>query len=1687
MGKKLTMLFLVVMICLSLNSNAWSQYCVSDYGLGCGDTDSWSTTEAGATSVIKEWACQPGFDYSGPEYTYEFMPDCTGTATVTLKKKTMITGTYLDLMIGDGSKLCSGGNCIASGLMLGDTATVNFQVESGKKYWIVVDGWNGAKGYYDLSIQCNCTSEAGACHDSIDNDKDGKVDCVDPDCLQDPWCSTKPCVSNDNISADATVNADTTKGSQNVPQWSCWPNGDYTAPEYVFTYTALCDGKVSFSLKKDASVEGFLDLFIADGDKTCQKDNCLYYQLMSGDIAEIKDISITKGKKFFVIVDGYNGTKGKFTLTSSTTCNSEVGLCADQVDNDKDGKVDCDDSDCAQDSACKKPCNPSASLACDASANGDTEGAGATNNVKSWSCVWGDYSAPEYTYNFSPSCDGQAIITLKKVSLSTGNFLDLFIGDGDKPCGWDNCLAYDWMSQDIAEVAIDVAKGKKYLITVDGYSGAKGKYTISTKCICANEKGQCADKKDNDGDGKTDCQDSDCASDPICQEQGNCNDKVDNDLDGQTDCFDIDCKGDPACPKSETGLCGDKFDNDFDELIDCIDPDCGDDPLCNKPCVPAKSINCTATDSASTLDPSATNNVYSWSCISLGQAYWGPEYTYTFIPNCTGKATVSLKKGTLQTGSFLDLVIGDGSVACGKQNCIASALMNLNGSAEVTFDVVKDKKYLVIVDGYQGAAGSFTISTKCDCGLSEKGLCNDQIDNDNDTLVDCKDPDCKGDPACPSTEKGLCADLIDNDGDGLMDCNDEDCKDDPLCKEKPCISAKGIGCNATDSADTTGQGATSNVNSWSCESGDYTAPEFTYTFTASCTGKAQITVVKGAEVEGFLDLFIGDGAKPCGKNNCIASDWMVGDKAEVLIDVKKDSKYSVTIDGYEGAKGQFTLSIKCDCGDSEKGFCADKIDNDNDGLVDCLDPDCKDDPLCKVVNEKGLCADKIDNDNDGFIDCLDSDCKDDPNCCKDDCIKDSRTCASDTTFQICGNFDGDPCLEWGPPTACPVGLVCINGQCQCKPNCAGKECGDDGCGGSCGKCPAGKVCGPNGKCIIDKCGGITFEGCCDGEILKWCEDFHIQTLDCNQNPKCGWNVDAKFYDCGTDGKADPTGINPQKCPCTPQCEGKECGDDGCGGTCGQCPPDKPKCQNGKCVTVCTPNCVGKECGDDGCGGSCGQCPEGKQCNALGICQSLCSPNCQNKECGDDGCGGICGKCPEGKQCVDGKCKCIPQCFGKECGDDGCGGSCGTCPIGKTCVGGKCVCQPNCEGKQCGPDGCGGTCGECKQGEVCQAGICKMSECGAITYEGCCEGEILKWCENNKLKVLDCTNSPKCGWNDAGFYDCGTDGKPDPSGEFPMKCECIPSCLGKECGDDGCGGSCGQCTGGKSCVNGKCQSCIPKCDGKECGDDGCGGLCGTCPADKPNCNDGKCEKVCKPNCSGKSCGDDGCGGSCGQCRSDAICDPDTWTCVDKCKYNCKGKECGPDGCGGTCGLCKDGFTCVDGKCQCVPQCQGKECGPDGCGGQCGTCPPGVECTSDGRCHSCTPNCTNKECGDDGCGGSCGSCQPPKICNPSTFKCESCVADCTNKECGDDGCGGSCGTCGDGKVCVDGVCVEGSVVVEGGDALVLDVKLDAKVDGGTGKGKSSGGCMSSTPVNGYFLVLLILMIFGLVVLRRRSRNA
>jgi hypothetical protein len=65
-----------------------------------------------------------------------------------------------------------------------------------------------------------------------------------------------------------------------------------------------------------------------------------------------------------------------------------------------------------------------------------------------------------------------------------------------------------------------------------------------------------------------------------------------------------------------------------------------------------------------------------------------------------------------------------------------------------------------------------------------------------------------------------------------------------------------------------------------------------------------------------------------------------------------------------------------------------------------------------------------------------------------------------------------------------------------------------------------------------------------------------------------------------------------------------------------------RCSRGTCE--CEPQCVGKPCGRDGCGGECpNRCSGTTMCD-LQLERCVCEPQCAGKVCGSDGCGGTCG-------------------------------------------------------------------------------------------------------------------------------------------------------------------------------------------------------------------------------------------------------------------------------------------------------------------------------------------------------------------------------------------------------------------------------------------------------------------------------
>ncbi len=59
-------------------------------------------------------------------------------------------------------------------------------------------------------------------------------------------------------------------------------------------------------------------------------------------------------------------------------------------------------------------------------------------------------------------------------------------------------------------------------------------------------------------------------------------------------------------------------------------------------------------------------------------------------------------------------------------------------------------------------------------------VCDNDLDDDDDHMVDCFDPDCFGNPVCTGGQE-VCNNGVDDDGDGLVDCADPQCASHTSC------------------------------------------------------------------------------------------------------------------------------------------------------------------------------------------------------------------------------------------------------------------------------------------------------------------------------------------------------------------------------------------------------------------------------------------------------------------------------------------------------------------------------------------------------------------------------------------------------------------------------------------------------------------------------------------------------------------------------------------------------------------------------------------------------------------------------------------------------------------------------------------------------------------------------------------
>ena len=499
--------------------------------------------------------------------------------------------------------------------------------------------------------------------------------------------------------------------TEEITGYACTASTSYEASEYAYAFVAPGTGEITVSV---TGLSADLDLFVlADSEGECDPEDCVESSRNAGSADDTVTFSVTEGQTYYFVIDGYAGATSEFDVA-----------------------VECD---------FPVRCEPARDIECGGSDAWANNRAGHTDRLVRYSCSRWTESGPEYTYTFTAPAEGEATVSL--TGMDSGVDLDVFVLDGEGgACDPTTCLSYGGVTS-----TFDVEAGHTYYIVVDGYYGDEGRYTLNMNCELDGRCSpaaelSCGDEVSwrNDGVGSTNMvNDYTWAGDgaaPACIRWRQTGPEyaytfvtpVPGDytvelsgMDADLDIYVMNATGDRYCDPSTTVACGstratwtatagtlyyisvDGFGgaiSDYDLTVSCPALDV---------CVPSREIACGATVTAATTDAGATDNVDEYSCSTWTEN--GPEMAYTFTPRMTSDVTAILE--TLTAGEDLDVfILEDSEGICEPDDCLAYGRIG----DIATFHAEAGRTYYVVVDGYRGDSGEFSLEVDCAFGCEPR-------------------------------------------------------------------------------------------------------------------------------------------------------------------------------------------------------------------------------------------------------------------------------------------------------------------------------------------------------------------------------------------------------------------------------------------------------------------------------------------------------------------------------------------------------------------------------------------------------------------------------------------------------------------------------------------------------------------------------------------------------------------------------------------------------------------------------------------------------------------------------------------------------------------------------------------------------------------------------------------------------
>jgi|GEM_PF-1416032 len=1345
---------------------------------GTGDT---STMANDYDTAICTPDLTPAVGTDAPDAVYAFTPASTGIYDADLLNKS--TGApYVLYVTSDCSGAGGAAACAGAGNVLNGSLSVT--LTAGTTYYFIIDSFDAGAGAYEFSLTEQCVADCTGL--TCGADPSCGLSCGT--CPSGEGCDSGTCVDVSATVGDSCVNpslvgtlpadlsGDTSAGLSNANGWqqgTCGgdPNNESglaTADE-VWQFDVTTAGVYTMTLSPDGT-DMSLYVFSDCNDPSASCIGGAESAFSGND--ETLALNLDVGT-YFIVVDGYEaGDEGAYTLSIGEPC-----------------VPDCDGKVCGAD-GCGSVCGPACPVGticstaqdvCEAFEDGTCLGpividglpysdtnttTTATNDllVDSGACdvssSWGSGSN-DVAYTFTPTVTG--IYTID-VDADFDEILYVATSCGDVTVG--NCVG----RSDPGNLVLTLDAGTTYTIVVDGYYSSfneDGDYTLTVSDVCV-----------------PDCTNKTCGSDGCGGQCGT------------------------ACPDGE--VC-----NAAQDACETLGGDSCSDPIV----VPGTPF----LQSGDTTTATGTIELLDDACDTSGWGSASPERIYSFTPTVTGVYDISVDGEAFDEVLYVTDTCGDVSDA----TCLGASDP---GNLSLTLDA--NTTYYIVVDGYSdfsSQTGDYTFSISDPCIPSCDGLVCGSDGCGGTCGAEC-DPgnSCNADQtACIPTPGDSCSSPI-------------------VIAGNPPFTYEGDTSAATNTVAKVPGGC--NGSNWGGSSKD-----IIFEFTPTASGNYPIDSSASFDHVVYVANACGD----VGTDECLDA----ADSGDVEVFFVAGNTYYIVVDawGSSSADGTFTLTLDAPtclsscganqvcgddgCGNECGGGCGagtqcsadqttcEPLEGDtcsNPILVDTL-PFTYDGATTNASNSfellDGACSTlgwgaasgdivfeftptvtayyPIDADYDVYWDhvlYVGTSCGD---------VTESTCVASSDPGSV------EPLLEAGTTyyividgysdtTSQSGNYTFTVGDASCTPDCSGKVCGDDGCGGVCGPgCGPGQFCETAGTCTDvpnDACEtataltlGSTVAG--DTSATDIANDYSVSAGQCAQNDSFGSSAQDMVYSFtpGADGGYTFT-VTPDSSWTAGIAVVRSC--DELATTCqGAVEGDN----DGDAVSLSL-NLLesvqyfvivdGNFSTDEG---------------TFSVEVNSCAPDCSGKSCGSDGCGGTCGPGCNFDETCDASSQCVAAPLGNSCTNPI---AVGSLPFSDT---NDTTGVPNeyatLTGACDGNTGYGGGAGEL---------VYSFTPAETAYYDIATSGSsfdlaiyIVTDCSDLANSCLDSSDP---GSLDGILLDAGTeyfvvvDGYSSGEGAYTLDIDvdCVPDCGTKTCGTDGCGGQCGGgCAAGDLCDNGTC--------------------------------------------------------------------------------------------------------------------------------------------------------------------------------------------------------------------------------------------------------------------------------------------